>query len=361
MNQTQNLHNLTTTANLTQPTVATGQDMFVTVLTRVDEVNRVLATLSFVVYFFFVLLIKELRTLSLFYVHHANLVGFIFVIMYMIYFKSTSPVTSDPAWFVPLCTITEVIWGLLKYLRSYSVILIAFYRLAAVFYPELFKKINKSYITILVPISFIWMLSGLVFAATKFGFNTTYGALFCIDGYSTNSTNTVAYLIVSSVLAIVLPFVANTVIYVCIKRRLDQTYFKLRQRVKRKTALDDSCITGTVINASGQFTGATVASSKSKRSVLGATSETRKNQRFNIQLISLNVCYLVCFVMSFILSFRYIIPDFNARFYYFRQILRVLNIFFQAMIPVLSLCFNPLFSYKNIKQVFNNASSRYTK
>lgn len=70
-------------------------------------------------------------------------------------------------------------------------------------------------------------------------------------------------------------------------------------------------------------------------------NELRKKKRLNQQLIAVMICYLMSFLVSFILQFRYIIQDFNQKFYYFRQILRILNVFFQSLIPVVSLYFNP--------------------
>ena len=125
-----------------------SSDSFIIALKDVDYVVRVVSLLLFVIYFVLVLILRELRTKNLLYVHHANAIGFVFVLMYMVYFNATTPSTSNPSVNVSLCKLTEFIWGILKYLRSYSILLIALYRFVAVKYVNVFKRINKSHISI---------------------------------------------------------------------------------------------------------------------------------------------------------------------------------------------------------------------
>ena len=346
--------------------VSTSQSqpaLFVTVLTYVDYVNRVVSSLMFIIYLVFVILLKELRTLNLLYVHHANFVGFIFVLMYMIYFTSSVPTTKDPVLFDQLCTATETIWGVVKYLRGYSVLLIALYRFMAVFYIEQFKTLNKSYALISAPIAVVWVLSVVLFLSTKFGFQTTYGNLFCIDGFSANLSNVIGYLTVSSFLCILVPFSLITLIYIMIRRKISQNRSITSSNHQSKTqtmAVNDPQSENKSLEMSlGQFstlqeTCATGISpmNRVKAQKQRARYEMKKNIRFNIQLIAMNICYIMCFSMSFVLSFRYVIVDFNERFYYFRQLLRILNILFQAMIPVLSLYFNPNISVRKIRREY---------
>ena len=337
--------NLTTTAAYrpTTTTLSLQQVLFVSILTYVDYVNRIFSFAMFIIYFAAVAMFKEMRTLNLLYVHHANFVGFIFVFMYIIYFSTSAPNSTDPRVNDLLCRITEVVWGVLKYLRSHSLLLIALYRLVAVYFHELFKLVNKSYLNIIIPIAVLWSTAILIFVGTKFGFNTTYGSLYCIDGFSTDPVATVNYLIVSSLLCIVLPFSLNILIYWFIRLKLS----KMSTRTKSRSSLEMSVFKSRVSTVNGESSTQTRSSSiKSER------AEMQKNQRFNLQLIALNTCDIMCFVMSFILSFRYIIVDFNQKFYYFRQLLRIFNIFFQAMIPVLSLYFNPNISRSSLKRFF---------
>lgn len=188
-----NSNNTTTRA----PTPLLDSNLFITILTYVDYVNRIVSMLIFLTYLVLVLKLKYLRHKSLLYVHHSNLTGFIFCVMYIFYFGKTSPSTSDPYLNMIFCVMSEVIWAMLKYLRTYSVLLIALYRLMAVFYVKWFKFINSSYVFLMIPILVVWVFSGVVFLATKYGFSTTYGNLFCIDGLGPTVYHTINYLVVT--------------------------------------------------------------------------------------------------------------------------------------------------------------------
>lgn len=85
--------------------------------------------------------------------------------------------------------------------------------------------------------------------------------------------------------------------------------------------------------------------------------ELQKTKRLNKQLIAVMICYLLSFLVAFVLNFRYIIPDFNQRFYYVRQLLRILNVFFQSLIPVVSLYFNPTLT-RLLKRAFTTSPYR---
>lgn len=105
---------------------------------------------------------------------------------------------------------------------------------------------------------------------------------------------------------------------------------------------EDSCIPPQITTISGNtFAALGNISNNTEKTLKQKRYELKKTQRLNKQLIAVMICYLLSFLVAFILNFRYIIPDFNPRFYYFRQILRILNVFFQSLIPVVSLYFNP--------------------
>ena len=318
-----------------------SQTTTTTLLTYLDCLNRILSALIFIAYFSLVLKYRELRTISLLYVHHANFVGFLFILMYLAYFSSTAPSTTNPKLNDLLCQLSEFVWAVLKYLRSYSVLLIAVYRISAVKNSKLFKFLNKSWINMSMPIVFIWITSIGLFLATKLTFRTTHGDLFCIDGYSTHLNSTIAYLTVTSVLGILAPFALTSVIYLLIRRYLRQSSQKFGRIVKLSyNNKSDTLNSNSLIEKISDPVSSESPISKSNLS---------KNQRLSSQLLALNLCYIMCFSMSFTLSFRYIIPEFNQRFYTIRQVLRILNVFFQTMIPIISIVYNPNISLANKK------------
>lgn len=331
--------------------------LFVQILTYVDYVNRVLSMIIFFTYFMLILKLKFMRHKSLIYVHHSNFVGFLFCLMYIFYFTTTAPNLPNQYLNLIFCVMSEVTWSMLKYLRSYSILLIAIYRFAAVFHINQFKKLNSSYCALLLPILVLWLLSLIFFLSTKFGFKTTYGSLFCIDGNAISLSDRINYLIVTSILSILIPFTSITLIYCLIKIKLSQTETNLNQQklgVRKSSSIGANVIAIELSNSQEMSqTGATTSNTKTgaEKTLKMKTYELKKTQRLNQQLIALNICYFMAFLVSFVLNFRYIIPDFNQRFYYFRQLLRILNVFFQSMIPVLSLYFNPHLNHR-IKKVF---------
>ena len=125
-------------------------------------------------------------------------------------------------------------------------------------------------------------------------------------------------------ISILIPFVGVTVIYVLIKHRLSITEANLN---KQQHQLENPTVNAEIL--------------KNDKSLKQKRYELKKTQRLNSQLIAVMICYLLSFLVAFVLQFRYIIPDFNLKFYYFRQLLRILNVFFQSLIPIVSLYFNP--------------------
>lgn len=195
-----NITNRTNGSSTPAPQVF-ASNLFVTILTYVDYVNRILSMLIFFTYLVLVIKLPFLRHKSLLYVHHSNLVGFMFCVMYIFYFSHTMPSTSSASLNLIFCIMSEVFWSISKYLRSYSILLIAIYRLMAVFFLDAFKFMNASYILLYIPIFVIWIFSFIVFVATKFPFQTTYGNLYCIDGLGPTVTYTVNYLIVTTIVS----------------------------------------------------------------------------------------------------------------------------------------------------------------
>ena len=167
--------------------------------------------------------------------------------------------------------------------------------------------------------------------------------------------STVAYLIISAVFDLVVPYTAVTVIYILIKIKLNKNSHTTKAEPKTgHPPLSQAEPTATA-TASHTFMNSTVLDNMTnqvKADKLKQKREMKKNKRFSIQLIAMNACYIGCFTMSFILSFRYVIDDFNNKFYYFRQLLRIFNVLFQALVPLVSLYFNPNISIKKIKDEY---------
>lgn len=144
--------------------------------------------------------------------------------------------------------------------------------------------------------------------------------------------------------------------YIVIKWRLNANEENLkREQINRRgtnyslDAFDmpmrEDTLQGGIPTLDTPITGAPTTMSSDEKQLRLKKKELLRTKRFNQQLIAMMLCYLVSFLVSFALNFRHIIPDFNAKFYYFRQILRILNILSTSLIPVVSLYFNPALAH----------------
>jgi hypothetical protein len=327
------------TINQTNITASDLTPIIITVLTYIDDVNRIVSMAVFGVYFILVILISELRKRSLLYLHHANLMGFMFSLMYIFFYINSMP-NFTPYFNKIFCTASEATWSLLKYLRPYSILVIAFYRLIEAYNPKLFKEFNSSLITISMPIALVWITALILFLSTKYGFETTYGSPYCIDGFSTDTSDVVNYLIVTTVLSMIVPLILITLLLIRIHSQLNYLWDNInKQLIERKANEQIAFIHLRYAFKFDEITATRAVHEKEERKI---KSELRRSREQNKQLMCLILCDVICFAASFVLSFRYIIPDFNSKFYYFRQILRIVNVFSQTMIPCVSLYYGSL-------------------
>ena len=177
-----NSTNLTTRdVNSTADYNAQVKATLTSILNGVDIISRVVAFIAHTLYFCMVIFVKEMHKKGLLYLHQANLVNYIYILMFMFYIASEAPTFENLNLNAFLCTSSEIVWGLLKYLQAYSVLILSVYRAIACYYPILFKKINKSYLSISLPMVFIWCLAILLFVISKFAFGIFLFNFFCFS------------------------------------------------------------------------------------------------------------------------------------------------------------------------------------
>ena len=269
-------------------------------LNYIDLTIRCLTTAIFLAYFALVACFKEQRKASLVYVHHANFVNMIYTLIFLCFFNSTYPNLGSENVNNAFCQLVEILFGLLKFLRSYSVLLIALYRLAAVYAIDFYRHVNKSSWKIPVSVAILWLLSITLALSTKYATRTTYHKSLCLDGYSNEMASIIAYMVVTSLVGILLPSSLALVIYYMVRHKLNKTENR------------------------------------------AADSMTKRGQRLNTQLLAFNVSSTISFSIAFVQTFRYIIPEFNTTMYFVRQLLRIINLASIATFPVISLYFNPV-------------------
>ena len=215
---------------------------FIVFLTFIDILCRLFAFLLYVFYFVAVFLIKDLQRISLIFVHHVNFVNCIFCVHYLFYIVNLHPTFDDQILNQVLCRISETLWAVIRYARLFAMLAVAIYRWIAVYKVNLYKKITISYSILLAQVAFTWIISIILFIATKFAFNTTYGQLYCFDGFSDYTIDSIRYYVVTSVLGTLIPTVLVILIYILIShklhtlsKKLNKTSSNTSSKIKSKT------------------------------------------------------------------------------------------------------------------------------
>lgn len=340
------------------------QDVSLQLLEYADQVSRVISICLFVIYFILVCIVRDLRNKNLFYLHHSNFVGFLFCLMCLVYFNNRHYEWSTWPMFDNLfCSISEFGWSILKYLRPYSVLTIAFYRFAAVYSNNTFRRINGSKFYLFLPVLFVWAVSLVLVLVTKLIFHTTHGSELCLDGYQGHQ---LAYLFTTCLLALFIPFVLILVIFVCIRYKLKQIALKSRSSNQTIALLvfnitNPAVLNSTTNSASGSTTVAPSAPAVRKKSTIGFNiggsssspmnrymkkyKELSKSKRFDKKLLVNNLCDFACISLSFLLSLEPVLSDeglINSRYLdHFKIIVRILSVMSQSMISLVSVSLSP--------------------
>lgn len=191
--------------NISNVSNATKTPSFVVELPpQLDYSFRIIFLTVHSAYFIIVIFCSQLRKLSLIHMHHTNMIGLLTGIHYCIWIAWTAPNTGNPVLNLVLCRISETFWALSKFARCFSILVLAIYRLIAVYRVHLFKRIVNSIKIYLIAIASVWFVSALVFFPSKYITNTVPGLIMCYDGYSTSFASSTAYFVVTSFLVCLL-------------------------------------------------------------------------------------------------------------------------------------------------------------
>jgi len=112
-----------------------------------------------------------------------------------------------------------MIWINLKFLRLYSLLLLAVYRYTSVFRIHFYRLFNASLFKMSMAIVGVWCFSLLMSFSLKYIFGTSYSKNFCYEGYSDYWLDSVLFFIFLIVLSYVIPSVIVIVLY---KRIIDK-------------------------------------------------------------------------------------------------------------------------------------------
>lgn len=246
----------------------------------------------------------------------------IFSLHYCLYIGSVEPnVSSNQKVNEVLCSLSECLWGTLKPLRAFSILGLAVFRLTALIRVDVFRSWIRSPYRLTAPILANLVISFSFTVTLKLGLSTTHGPFLCLDGYSTLLPRALTYFIVSSVFGIILPCTLVCLMYAYKISYLKNTgngtlnrWFGANSR-KRVTE-----IYGSLDNMNDDVVVA-----------------NRNQRRLARQVLVMNA-FLIASLLSFILTnAANMFEQFNDYRYSTRFSLRLLTIFFQALVPVASI------------------------
>ena len=294
-------------------------------LAGLDITCRVLSLIVHVLYFVAVLLIKDLKTWSLIYIHQVNFYGLLFLIHFSAYIGSTHPNFSDANLNYVLCSMSEFTWSALKYLRSYSILLLASFRMMAVLNPQCFKRWTSSIWIIHSTNVSIIVITIVLTQIPKYVFNTTFGDFLCNDGFSPIFEDGMRYFIFCTLLNVLIPCILVFIIYVLVNRSIK----KLSRKLSSQNPLS------------------------SRHSSASLSQKSQLAQQFFL----INICLLASLLSFAALNLANLLEDFSFNLYHWRLLIRIISVLSQALVPIVSLYGHPKIKRSLLFRKSNNSVS----
>ena len=240
-------------------------------------------------------------------------------------------------------------WATTKYFRSYSILMLAVYRLVAVIKIEWFKKWIKSIKIIICSflVEFVICISFIIIS--KYSFGTTYGPVMCYDGFSENLSLGIRYFALTTVLGVVVPNVLVVFIYVYTVKFLRRLEKKLRRERRNRNNQGKSL---TIMSFKKIFKNPILALDQSRTETTGVSNGTtggakkpafRETQqaRLTRQFLVISVCLILSSITFTFLNITNLLPQFDTIWYYYRLMVRIATLAFQSIVPIVSLYGHP--------------------
>lgn len=312
------------------------------ILTTISISVDYICVIIHIFYCIFMFWSSRLRRKTQLYANHANAVSIIFITTTLISKYNPTLLYSNEAF----CSIMEISWIFSKYIRMYSILLIAIYRFISVYNLSWFKAINRSYINLLIPIIVVWFLSISLPLASKYMFRTTTSPTLCLDGYSTSYNLILAYFVFNYTLMAFCPSLTILILYFLITNRLNSIRDRLR-KIRAANRLNEMCILQTIQSIQTLFGSHSHINKK-----LSITAKTKleyskmemrnhKERSFANQFLAMSIFMVLNAVGWSIFQLRNLIPDFYTVWVNWRVVIAIWNTAMVAAIPLISLFFHP--------------------
>ncbi|RNA07963.1 hypothetical protein BpHYR1_002183 [Brachionus plicatilis] len=334
------------------------------VINYIDYVVRVLSVLIHLIYIYFMFRVKKFRNRSYFYMHFLVIVSLLYCLHYAFYIGTGGPSFRSLQLNLILCYLSEQMWSVLRYLKAFSILLLAMYRYIAVKNINLYKKMNSGLTFIYSSMLFCLIVSTILTFIIKYSLNTTYSVYFCSPGYSDNIRDMIVCFVLNVIFSNVAPTVLNLIAYGKIMTRLKFTKNNLTRSNIEESGSRSNFRSKVTPNNSSIVTSIFVTSASAATMMNGNNNKAKKElnikqSRFAKQFILMNFFIVMSNLFSVLVDFLIVLAT-NPTFYYldvmlwqFRPIARILFLLFQSMIPILSIIYNPEVKFLKIFQKGN--------
>ena len=270
-----------------------------------------------IIYFVVLILNRKANKLSYMHMHHINLIGLFQGLLIVGWSMSRYFNVQDEQVNSVLCFVSEILWGILKHIRAYSVMILAMFRYCAVFHNLIYKKISSSSKYIFLAVLIAWLFPSAVFFITKYATQSISNDMYCLDGDSKSLTMIYIYFSVASVIGFIIPTIVVCIIYGRIRSELQKRYKRLK-----------------IIEMICPF-------NSNSSSSINQNERIKRNKRLMNQVILINLLEIISFFNIVILTIpiQDLLQNFDLNT--FNLVLGSLNNFILAVIPFVTLYFMP--------------------
>lgn len=299
-------------------------------------------------YSLFIFIFKKLRKRHYLYMNHANLCGIVYAAMAAGYSISPYPNFTQPELNLQICLMSEILWIFGKYIRMYSIILVAVYRFIAIFKFNWYRRLNTSYVYLCTPIVFVWFWSLGLPLASKYIFGTSINknnSFYCLDGYSKSSRDVLSYFFFNYTFMLFLPTAGIVFMYIRIMQKLNDTRYRLR-KIRITNRIYDIFMLRSIQMAafkvlSSNIDEAHAIRNRKKANQARLESKNEKERKFANQFLVMCTLMVFTAIGWSIYQLRNMIPEFFTVWVNWRIVIRIWCALMLAAIPITTVYFIP--------------------
>lgn len=343
-----------------------------------DYFVRICAFFIHIAYLLFLVYFKEFQVRSMAFLHHVNIISLLYCIHYLFYIGNQTASFSNYTVNTVLCYISEIFWINLKFLRLYSLLLLAAYRYMSVFKITAYRNLTNNAYLMSSAIGLVWLFSIIMSFSLKYIFKTSNSSYFCYEGYSEYWLNSVLFFVFLIIFSYVVPTVIVIIMYKKIidKLKLVRKNLSIASKesnnelgvIKKQNKIHPEVLSNVfTVESLTSFSVpeivVTDVDKKQNKSILKIKkNKNPKEKRFAQQIILINLLTCIGSVFSVLSSVQVTLST-NPYFNFLNGILenvsplfRITFLIIQSTIPIISIIYSPWsYSLKDSKMKSNQS------